>query len=154
MGKTDFAIKLSDVIEIIRMMEIRKIPRVPAYIEGVLHLRGEIVIAVNLKKLLLIAGKTNKQPKIIIFSMGDKKIGFIVDDVSKIIQKRDKEILPPPPVILNGPAPDCITGVFEEKEKNVLMLDLSRSLSAWEEEGLNKVLERELSFLIEQINED
>lgn len=154
MGNTDFAVKLSDVTEIIRMVEIRKIPRVPAYIEGVLHLRGEIIIVVNLKKLLLIVGKSIKQPKIIIFSLGDKKIGFIVDDVSKIVQKRENEILPPPPVILTGPAPDCITGVFEENEKNVLMLDLARSMSSLEEEGLNKVLERELSFLIEQINRD
>lgn len=154
MGETNFGVKLSEVTEIIKMMEVRKIPRVPAFIEGVLHLRGEIVIIINLKKLLLIAGKQNKPSKIIIFSIYGKKIGFIVDDVSKIIQKRNNDILPPPPVILKGPVTDCITGVFEENMKNVLMLDLTKSLGVLEEEGLNKVLERELSFLIDQINED
>ncbi len=153
MGEIDFAIRLSDVNEIVKMMDVRKIPRVPPFIEGVLHLRGDLIIVVSLRKLLNIEAELPKKPKIIIFSLYGKKIGFIVDDVVKILLKQDKQILPPPPVVLEGFATDCITGVFEEKNRNILMMDLKRSLAAMEEEGLNKVLERELTFLIDQINE-
>ena len=153
MGNIDFALKLSDVDEIIKLMEIRKVPRVPVFIEGVLHLRGELTIIISLRKLLKIRGDQHEKSKIVIFSMFGRKIGFIVDDVSRIIQKRNDEILPAPPVVLRGPAPDCITGVVEEKGKNLLMIDLKKSLSALEEERLNQVLQRELSFLIDQIND-
>jgi purine-binding chemotaxis protein CheW len=153
MGTIDFAIRLTDVNEVIKLMEIRQIPRVPVFVEGVLHLRGELIIIISLRKLLKISGRQHEKSKIIIFSMFGRKIGFIVDQVSRIIQKRREEILPPPPVILRGPAPDCITGVIEEKGKNLLLLDLKKSLSALEEERLNQVLQRELSFLIDQINE-
>lgn len=152
-GEINFAIRLSDVSEIIKLSEVRKIPRVPGFIEGVLHLRGEIIIVISLRKLLLVKGSSQKKAKIIVFSMQGRKVGFIVDDVTRIVQKSENDILPPPPVILSGPAPDCITGVIEEKDRNILIIDLKKSLSALEEEGLNQVLERELSFLIDQINE-
>lgn len=152
MGVIDFAIKLADVSEVIKLTEIRKIPRVPVFVEGVLHLRGELIIVISLRKLLKISGHQQEKAKIIIFSMFGRKVGFIVDEVSRIIQKRKEEILPAPPVILKGPAPDCISGVIEEKGKNLLLLDLKKSLSALEEERLNQVLQRELSFLIDQIN--
>ncbi len=152
-GKVDFAIRLSDVNEVTKLMEVRKIPRVPVYVEGVLHLRGELIIILSLRKLLKISGERSPRSKVIIFTLFGRKIGFEVDDVSRIIQKREDEILPAPPVILKGPAPDCIVGVIEEKAKNYLMIDLKKSLSAMEEERLNQVLQRELSFLIDQINE-
>ncbi len=153
LGNIDFAIQLSKVTEIIRMTEIRKVPRVPIFVEGVIHLRGRIIIIVNLRKLFMIKGKPSKNSKIIIFSIDEKQIGFIVDDVSKIVQKNSKDILPPPPVVIKGPVPDCIFGVIDESDKNILLLDLTRSFSALEEIGLNQALERELSFLVDQIND-
>lgn len=152
-GSIDFAIRLSDVDEVVKLMDIRKIPRVPVFIEGVLHLRGDLVIVINLKKLLAVKGGYHPKSKIIIFTLFDRKIGFIVDDVSRILQKPEDQFLPPPPIILRGPAPECINGVVEEKGKNLLLLDLKKSLSALEEERLNQVLQRELSLLIDRINE-
>ncbi len=153
MDEIDFAVKLSDVNEIVKLTEIRKIPRVPSYIEGVLHLRGELIVVISLRRLLDLKGENPKKSKIIILSLYDKKIGFIVDEVAKILFKQEGEILPKPPVILKGLAPGSISGVFEEHGKNILMLDLKKSLTIIEEESINQVLERELSFLIDQINE-
>ena len=153
LGGNHFAIRLSEVTEIIKLAQIRKIPRVADFIEGVLHLRGENVIIVNLGRLLHISETIHEKAKIIIFTLFERRIGFIVDNVTKIIQKKENEILPPPPVIIQGPAPDFITGVFEENEHNILMIDLRKSLAALEEESINQVLARELSFLIDQINE-
>ena len=82
-----------------------------------------------------------------------KKIGFVVDSVSRILEKNPGNILPPPPVILKGLAPECLFGIFEEKNNNVLFLDLNKSFSSIEEEGLNQVLQQELSLLIDYINE-
>jgi purine-binding chemotaxis protein CheW len=153
MGDIDFAIRLSDVNEIVKLTGIRKIPRVPSFIEGVLHLRGELVVIVSLRKLLNVEGESPEKSKIIILSLFDKKIGFIVDEVTKILQKQENEILPPPPVVLKGLAPDCMIGVFKENNRNILMLNLKRTLAVIEEESINQVLQRELSFLINQINE-
>ena len=69
MGKIDFGIKLSEVNEIVKLMDIRKIPRVPPFIEGVIYLRGELIIVVSLRKLLNIDDNKPEKPKIIIFSL-------------------------------------------------------------------------------------
>ena len=152
LGDQDFAVKLSSVQEIVNMMSVRKIPRVPDFIEGVIHLREEIIIVVDLRKLFeLEIGETTK-PKIIIMSFPDKQIGFVVDDVVEIINKQNEDILEAPPVIIGGLQQNCVLGVFEENGKNIMLLDLIRSFSTLEEMGLTSVLQKELSLLIDQIN--
>lgn len=153
LGSIDFAVRLSEVSEIIRLAPIRKIPRVPPFIQGVVHMRGGIIIIVNLRVLLQIGGRQKEKSKIIIFPMFGRQIGFIVDDVSRIIQRPPDEILAPPPVIMQGLDPECIKGVLKEGERNILIIDLKKSLSTFEEDSLNQVLERELTFLINQLNE-
>lgn len=153
LGEVDFAIKLSNVNEIINMTEIRKIPRSPAFIDGVIHLRGNIIIIVDLRKLFRIVPGSQKKPKIIIYSMKKKQVGFIVDDVSRIVQKNSEDILPPPPIIIKGPTAGCIFGIFEDLDKNVLLLELEKSFSALEEQSINEVLKQELTYLIDEINE-
>ena len=61
LGENDFAIRLSKVDEILRMTTIRKIPRVPDFIEGIIDLRGSIVVVIDLRNLFLIQGFTNQQ---------------------------------------------------------------------------------------------
>ncbi len=153
LGEIDFAIKLSNVNEIINMTEIRNIPRSPSFIDGVIHLRDNIIIIVDLRKLFQIIPSAAKKPKIIVYSLKKRQIGFLVDDVSSIIQKSAEDILPPPPVIIKGPTANSIMGIIEESDKNVLLLDLEKSFSALEEQSINEVLKQELTFLIDEINE-
>ncbi|MCP4753759.1 MAG: purine-binding chemotaxis protein CheW [Proteobacteria bacterium] len=153
LGYLDFAIKLTRVIEVVTMQKIRKIPGAPEFVEGVINLRGDITVVVDLRKLFLIGGTLETQPKILVFSLNDKGIGFIVDNVSQILRKNQEDILDPPPVVIKGLEQDCIYGVFEEKGKNVLLIDLTKSLSALEAEGLDQVLKQELTYLVDRIKE-
>jgi len=47
LGAEDFGVDISKVQEINRMVEITKIPQSPAFVEGVINLRGKIIPVAN-----------------------------------------------------------------------------------------------------------
>ena len=49
-GKENFGVPIGIVHEIVRMMDITVVPDAPAYIEGVINLRGKIIPVVDLRK--------------------------------------------------------------------------------------------------------
>ena len=49
-GKENFGVPIGMVREIVRMMEITAVPDSPAYVEGVINLRGKIIPVIDLRK--------------------------------------------------------------------------------------------------------
>jgi purine-binding chemotaxis protein CheW len=89
LGEEQFAIDLFDVKEVVEYTTITKLPNVPAYIRGIIDLRGEITTIVDLKHRLNITASnavTMDTSRIIV--LDDKitrsKIGILVDDVTSV----------------------------------------------------------------------
>ncbi|PCI29190.1 MAG: chemotaxis protein CheW [SAR324 cluster bacterium] len=136
-----FAADIRNVQEIVSMMEIRKIPRSPELVEGVINLRGQIIPVVNMRKQFQMGQRENpKNSKIMIFSKGEKSIGFIVDDVSQVLRKTQSEILPAPPIMMIGIEQNCIFGMLTEGEKNTMLIDLTKAFSQRESKILEAML--------------
>jgi purine-binding chemotaxis protein CheW len=78
------------------MIPITPIPRAPAYISGVINLRGEITNIMNLNTLLgLPDQKIRDNQKIIVLvpeAAGGSNVGIIVDDVSSVIQVAESDV--------------------------------------------------------------
>jgi len=91
-----YALDIHLVREIVMMLPITPIPRSPAFITGVLNLRGEITNIINLNKLLGVKDQEiRKNQKIIVLvpqAAGGNNVGIIVDDVSSVIQVPEGDI--------------------------------------------------------------
>ncbi len=87
MGAETFGIDIGFVDNILRMQRITRVPNVPAYIKGVINLRGEIVPIINLRsKMGLEEVEETKATRIIIIKMEQVgKVGFIVDCVKEVV---------------------------------------------------------------------
>jgi len=88
----EYAFDIEDVQEIIRYDTITPIPNAPKYVEGVLNLRGAVIPIISLPKRLDYKCDINDKTKIIVYSINNENIGFIVDDVSEILFVEDKYI--------------------------------------------------------------
>jgi len=89
LGEEQFAIDLFDVKEVVEYTTITKLPNVPAYIRGIIDLRGEITTIVDLKhRLNIITGNAVTMETSRIIVLDDKitrsKIGILVDDVTSV----------------------------------------------------------------------
>lgn len=82
-----YAIRISEIQEIIRMQRITPMPEAPYYIQGITSLRGSILPVVCLRKLFGLPAKTeDKRTRIIVVQRaGTAAIGLIVDHVSSVL---------------------------------------------------------------------
>jgi len=118
--KEEFGIDIMKVKEIIPYREPTRIPNCPEFIEGVLNYRGNVIPLINLKKRFSM-GETEltKETRIIVISLNDREIGFIVDEASQTIRLDEEQI---------DPAPDIITEVDRRFISGVGKIDESRLL--------------------------
>lgn len=140
LGKGEFGIDIMNVKEIGPYEESISIPNTPDFIEGVINYRGNVIPIVNLKKRFLLGElEVTKDTRVIVISLGEKEIGFIVDGASETVRINDEQIDPPPSYI-GGVDKKYITGVGKLDEKRLLILiDLEKILSPNEVEEIQEL---------------
>jgi len=134
LGQETFATVVSQVREIRKVEDITRVPKMPAYIEGVMNLRGQITTVIDLKKRLNIASEgpsRSAQSRIIVAEVGDNQLGIIVDAVEDVMRV-PKESISPPPKTLAGMESSALVGISKLPDKLIMMLDLEKIMSGAE----------------------
>jgi purine-binding chemotaxis protein CheW len=128
-GEEEFGVEILKVQEIIRTMEITKVPRAPEFVEGVINLRGKVIPIIDLRRRFgLDSKKHDKHTRIIVIEINNMIVGFIVDSVSEVLRIPAGTVEPPPPVVA-GMESDYISGVGKLQDRLLILLDLDRLLS-------------------------
>ncbi len=128
-GEEEFGVDILKVQEIIRTMEITKVPRAPEFVEGVINLRGKVIPIIDLRRRFGLASKTHdKNTRIIVIEINNMIVGFVVDAVSEVLRIPTSTVEPPPPVVA-GVESDYISGVGKLQDRLLILLDLDKLLS-------------------------
>lgn len=86
LGEEEYAIEILKVQEIIGLMTITPVPKMPEYIRGVLNLRGKIVPVMNLRtRFGLQEVEDTEETCIIVIQDEDMHMGVLVDKVSEVV---------------------------------------------------------------------
>jgi purine-binding chemotaxis protein CheW len=129
-GDEEFGVDISQVREIVRLIEVTYMPKAPAFIEGVVNLRGQIVAVIDLAKRLGIPSRPRGEAtRIIVIEIGENTVGMIVDSVSEVLRISSGEIEEVPGLIETEVPEHYIRGVGKLKDRLLVLLDLSRVLS-------------------------
>ena len=117
-GPEEYAVDIMRVEEILQPQRLTPIRGAPAFIEGVIRLRGSIIPVVDLRKRLLGVEAPVDTPKtrLLVCWLGRRRVAFTVDRVSEVVRLRRSEIKPAPAIGAVGPAP-FVVGVYGEPEK-------------------------------------
>ncbi len=127
-GAETFGVPITCVHEIVRVPEITSVPDSPAFVEGVINLRGKIVSVVDLRKRFGEKDATrNKKNRVIVVDSEGKLVGLIVDSASEVMKIPQSEIEPPPRVLGDGDM-GYVTGVGKLKDRLIILVDLNRVL--------------------------
>jgi purine-binding chemotaxis protein CheW len=138
-GEEEFGVEILKVQEIIRMLEITRVPKAPDFVEGVINLRGKVIPVIDLRlRFGLKAKGHDKKTRIIVIEINQMIVGFVVDSVSEVLRIPSSTIEPPPPVI-SGLDSEYISGVGKLDDRLLIMLDLNRLLSKEEKSALGEV---------------
>lgn len=91
LGNEEYAINISYAQEIIRIPEFTKLPTVPAFIEGIINLRGKIIPVFDLKKRFnMDQTERGSDSRLLILELDGMKAAIIVDDVSEVMRVDDE----------------------------------------------------------------
>lgn len=135
-GEEEFGVNILQVQEIIRMLDVTKVPKAPDFVEGVINLRGKVIPIIDLRKRFgLPARERDKMNRIIVVEIGATVVGFIVDAVSEVLRLPASTVEPPPPVVAGLDA-EYISGVGKLDDRLLIMLDMNRLLSRDEKTAL------------------
>lgn len=139
LGQEEFGVGIEQLKEIIRPQKIVSVPNTPAFIEGIINLRGEIYPIFNLRKKFGFPDKAfDDNTKIIIVNVNNMKVGFVVDEVSEIV-RLEEENIEQAPKLVSGVNRKYISGVGKIEERMVIILELDLVLQTDEKEELRKM---------------
>ncbi len=129
----EFGLEILKVQEIIKMMEITRVPRAPAFVRGVINLRGKVIPVVDLRLKFEMEAKAGTDKTCIIVVTVKRAgravvMGIIVDEVSEVLDVAGADIEPPPEF---GGAVDTsfILGMGKMNERVIALLDIDKVLS-------------------------
>ena len=132
-----YGVDIAAVESIIKMQTITVVPRAPAFVEGVINLRGKVLPVIDLRKRFGLARESNtRDTRIVVVEMGGTTVGMTVDGVSEVLRINDDAIEPPSPIVTTVES-SFIKGIAKVGERLVILLDLSRVLSTQETSSLH-----------------
>ncbi len=138
-GEEEFGVDILKVQEIIRTMEITKVPRAPVFVEGVINLRGKVIPIVDLRRRFGLQSRDHdKDTRMIVIEINNMIVGFVVDSVSEVLRIPSHTVEPPPPVVA-GLESEYISGVGKLEDRLLILLDLNRLLSSREQDMVNQL---------------
>ncbi|HUT55400.1 MAG TPA: chemotaxis protein CheW [bacterium] len=123
-----YAVPLTSIRQIIKMIPITTVPRAPEYVLGIISLRGNIIPIFDLRRRLnLQSAETTRKTRIIVVAEGIYTVGLIVDEVEQVVRLPETSLEPPPPM-LAGIEAGYIEGIGRHAKKMVLVLALDKIL--------------------------
>jgi purine-binding chemotaxis protein CheW len=127
LGDQNYGINISRVKEIIRGREVTPIPHQPAYLEGVMNVRGIIIPVVNLRKRFDLPGGDSNHSHTVIVESENGLVGMLVDDVSDVLQVPSDHVHAPPDVT-KGVGSEFLRGICRLGNRLILYLDIDKTL--------------------------
>jgi purine-binding chemotaxis protein CheW len=133
MANEKYGLEILKVREIMGMMDVTSVPTTPAFVRGVINLRGKVIPVVDLRLKFGLEAKEDTQRTCIIVvhlthTAQEMTMGIIVDEVSDVLDIDQNQIEPPPSFGANIRT-DFILGMGKVDQKVMTMLDIDRVLS-------------------------
>lgn len=125
----EYGVEIRYVQEIIRLLDITRVPHAPCFIEGVINLRGMIIPVLDLRSLF----KKNRREdteatRIIIINYQGTLFGIIVDAVSEVVTL-PKSNIEPPPSVTDGQNTAYFSGVGKIGGRLIIILNIEEILN-------------------------
>ncbi len=145
LGEEEFGLKITDVQEINRLAEITKLPKAPAFVEGVTNLRGDVVPVIDLRKRFnMPQTERDDRTRIIITDMGGRKTGLIVDWVNEVMRIPKRCVESADNVVAGMTNADFVEGIgkVDGEGRMIILLNTEKILTKEESNLLKKVGEK------------
>lgn len=117
-----FGIDVLKVQEVIRHQEMTRVPLAPPVVRGLINLRGQIVVAIDLRRRLGLPDRADGQlPVNVVVSANDGAVSLLVDEIGDVLTVSEAEFERPPET-LRGKTREMIRGAYKLERRLLLEL--------------------------------
>lgn len=124
-----FGIEVERVQEVIRYQTVTPVPLAPAVVRGLINLRGQIVTAIDLRRLLQVEDRADERlPINIVMHARQGIFSLLVDRIGDVLEV-DEDSFEHPPDTLDGIARELIRGAYKLQGRLLLVLNVTKLFS-------------------------
>ena len=135
----EYGLDILRVKEVIRAAEVTRLPRAPAFVKGIINLRGDVIPIIDLReKFSYESVEYTDATRVIVVDVNGRLVGMIVDEASQVLRIPDSQIEPPPPIV-GGLPNQFIKGVGKLDDRLIVLLNIDKILSSDEMEELEGI---------------
>jgi purine-binding chemotaxis protein CheW len=129
-GNHLLGIEVAQIQEVLRRTPVTPVPKTPPAISGLINLRGQIVTAVDLRRLFRIdVNGATDAPNMLILDQGSELRSLVVDAVGEVVSVEAGDFEEPPDT-LRGESRNLIRGAYKLKDRLLLVLDVAHTMQA------------------------
>ncbi len=137
-GGEEFGLDVFSVHEILRYEPPTPMPKAPAFVDGVLDVRGTLVPVVDLRRRFEVGElRYDEDTRIVLVDFGGERLGLVVDEVREVLRVPETAVAPPPSFV-RGLAAEFLRGIVKLGDRLVVLVDLDRILSSQERIALQQ----------------
>jgi purine-binding chemotaxis protein CheW len=117
----EYALEIANVVQVIRMVAVNRLPQTPDYMEGVINLRGKVIPVVDIRKRCGLPPKPyDANTQLLIAQSRERLMALIVDTVSEVLSLPQAQIETPDRI---APELPHLWGVGKLDHRLILLLD-------------------------------
>jgi len=127
LGDEEYAVSILTVQEIRGYGAVTSIANAPAFVKGVINLRGMIVPIVDMRILL-----GDNQPSynefvaVIVLTVSGNTAGIVVDGVSDVVTLKPEQIKPAPGIATSSANADYVIGLGTINDRMLILVDMDK----------------------------
>ena len=129
LGNEQYAIDITRVREIRELERVTRLVEAPAHVQGVINLRGEIVVVTDLRTRFGMPPCEASGRKVMIVIDASAMVGMVVDGVTDVVSLGDSQVASPPS--LEGAVDErFVRGIASLPQGMLIVLDVIALLAS------------------------
>jgi purine-binding chemotaxis protein CheW len=133
-----YALPLTTVQRVVRMVEIVPLPKAPEIVLGVIDLQGKVIPVVSMRKRFGLAEpETSLSDQLIVANMATRTVALVVNSITGVVERPAEEITEAEKIV---PGVQYVEGITRLKDGLLFIHNLDRFLSQKEDQQLDGLL--------------
>ena len=125
----EYAIPVSYVRGIEKLMHITRVPKTPRFVKGVINLRGVVTPIIDLRERFgIISDADEETSRIIIIQLEEMEVGFVVDSANDVLDIQTN-LIEQQPEVVGSLEEEFISGVAKLDKRLLILLHLDQILN-------------------------
>jgi purine-binding chemotaxis protein CheW len=129
LGHGLYGIEVERVREVLRQQDITRVPLAPPTVAGLINLRGQVVMTVDLRAQLQLEPDPESEPMLVVVLVAGESVALLVDRIGGVLDVSEEQFEPPPDT-LTGVARELVLGAYKLDGQLLLGLDVDAAVTA------------------------